>query len=207
MPLCLPWLTSTDWMYSVRRARCLLPPPPARPAHAHAHHPVFLHHHRRPSTPISFTSHLNASAASPHAKTAHVILFAVLSWAKNSLEPLYFKTQSSSAWESREVIDCLVDGHDGPQTWCTHVAFPPHHAAPVHAPPRRLPTCSPASPRTLSASRHPTCQVQPLAAPPLLPKLGAAHDAHRARPAHPQGHLFIRPLIISWRAHRPILPG
>lgn len=66
----------------------LLPTPHLQPAqaHAHAHRPVFLHHRRRPLSPVSFISHLNASAANPHAKNTHAFLFAVLVWAKKQLE-------------------------------------------------------------------------------------------------------------------------
>lgn len=126
--LCLPWLTSTGctrYGGQAGAAVWALPPAPTssppKPTHTPTH-PVFLHHHRRPSSPVSFISHLNASAASPHAKTTHAILFAALSWAKNSLG-LYISKQNHH-------LPVLVDGHDGPQTWvyARSISSPPRTA-------------------------------------------------------------------------------
>lgn len=80
---------------------------PPTPHHqpAHAHHPVFRHRRRRPSPPVSFISHLNASAASPHANNTHAILFAVLALGQAQLRVSLFKTNSSSTVESGWVSD------------------------------------------------------------------------------------------------------
>lgn len=188
--------------------------PPTPHLHpAHAHHPVFLHRRRRPSSPVSFISHLNASAASPHANNTHAILFAVLVLGQAQLWAFLIQTQSPSAMGSGWVM--LVNspppgrpstflrhlhGHDG--RWIpTHVASAPHQRAPVHTPSNSCPRLSTYTysdmSRTLSASRHPTCQVWPLAARwrcrSWAPRTMLAR---RTRRTHHR-HLSTSPLIMS----------
>lgn len=63
------------------------------------------------------------------------------------------------------------------------------------------------TPRTLSASRHPTCQVMAPCSTVALPKLGAAYNAHQAHPAHPEQTPISPPFNNELMSPWPHLPG
>lgn len=63
------------------------------------------------------------------------------------------------------------------------------------------------TPRTLSASRHPTCQVMAPCSTVALPKLGAAYNAHQAHPAHPEQTPISPPINNELLSPWPHLPG